>query len=162
MVDDGPRWLSREETDAWIALSSLTTHLPHVLDAQLQRDAGISFFDYQVLAWLSMSHDRTRRMSDLAAHADVKLSHLSRIVARLEDRGWVYRHPDPTDGRTTLATLTGTGWDKVVATAPSHVAEVRRRVFDGLAPEQVTALTDVARHVAAACGATVPQIDDEH
>lgn len=161
MADDAPRWLTRDQTDAWIALSSLTTHLPHALDAQLQRDAGLSLADYQVLSWLSMAATRTRRMRDLAARADVSLSHLSRIVARLEARGWVRRHPDPTDGRTTLATLTDDGWAKVVATAPGHADEVLRRVFDGLAPDQVAALTEVARHVADACGVTLPSIDDD-
>ena len=39
MVDDEPRWLTRDETHAWIALSALTTHLPHALDAQLQRES---------------------------------------------------------------------------------------------------------------------------
>jgi len=160
MVDDEPRWLTRDETRAWIALSALTTHLPHVLDAQLQRDAGISLADYQVLAWLSMSPDRTRRMRDLAVRADVSLSHLSRIVARLESRGWARREPDPTDGRTTLATLTDAGWEKVVATAPGHVAEVRRRVFDRLTDAQVRHLTDVAEHVTDACGATRPHLED--
>ena len=161
MVDDEPRWLTRDETHAWIALSGLFTHLPHLLDAQLQRDAGISFADYQVLAWLSMATGRTRRMRDLAARADVSLSHLSRIVARLEAQGWVRREPEPTDGRTTLATLTAAGWDKVVATAPGHVAEVRRRVFDGLTEAQVTALTDIARHITDACDVTLPPIDGD-
>ena len=158
MVDE-PQWLTRDETHAWIALCGLFTHLPHVLDRQLQADAGLSFADYQVLAWLSMAPARTRRMRDLAARADVTLSHLSRIVARLEDRGWVRRRPDPTDGRTTLATLTDDGWAKVVATAPGHVTEVRRRVFDGLTPDQLAALTDVARHVTDACDVVLPDID---
>ncbi|GIG41795.1 MarR family winged helix-turn-helix transcriptional regulator [Cellulomonas phragmiteti] len=161
MVDDDTRWLTRDETHAWIALVSLTVHLPHALDTQLQRDAGLSLTEYQVLSWLSMATRRTRRMRDLAARADVSLSHLSRIVARLEARGWVRRHPEPTDGRTTLATLTDDGWDKVVATAPGHAAEVRRRVFDGLTPAQVAALTDVARHVTDACGVTLPPIDGD-
>lgn len=158
MVDE-PHWLTRDETLAWIALCGVFTNLPHVLDRQLQRDADISLADYQVMAWLSMAPERTRRMRDLAARADVTLSHLSRIVARLEDRGWVRRRPDPTDGRTTLATLTDDGWTKVVATAPGHVTEVRRRVFDGLTPEQVAALDDVSRHITDACDVVLPDID---
>ncbi|MCM0639414.1 MarR family winged helix-turn-helix transcriptional regulator [Cellulomonas wangsupingiae] len=161
MVDDEPRWLSTDETNAWIALSALTTHLPHALDTQLQRDAGISLAEYHVLSWLSMAPDRTHRMRDLAARADVSLSHLSRIVARLEARGWIRRHPDPTDGRTTLATLTDAGWDKVVATAPGHVAEARRRVFDRLDDAQVGHLAAVARQVVEACGVTLPRVDGD-
>ena len=62
-------------------------------------------------------------------------------------RGWIRREPDPDDGRATLAILTDAGWDKVVATAPGHVAEVRRVVFDGLTPAQVDQLQQIGAHV---------------
>jgi DNA-binding MarR family transcriptional regulator len=72
---------------------------------------------------------------------------LSQVVGRLERRGWVRRTPDPTDGRSTLAILTDAGWDKVVATAPGHVAEVRRLVFDALTKAQHRQLRDIGRRV---------------
>src|SRR5262245_39974290 len=106
--------------------------LPAALDAQLLRDAGISHFEYQVLAGLSMEPERTLRMSDLAAFAEGSLSRLSQVVGRLERRGWIRRTPDPADGRYTLAILTDEGWHKVVATAPGHVDAVRQYVFDPL------------------------------
>ena len=142
-----PRWLSAEEMQAWLALASLLIRLPSALDAQLQRDAGLSHFEYQVLAGLSMSSQRTRRMSDLAAFTEASLSRLSQVVGRLERRGWVRRTPDPTDGRYTLAVLTDAGWDTVVATAPGHVAEVRRLVFDALTKAQHRQLRDIGRRV---------------
>ena len=148
-MDDGatPRWLTDDETRAWIALASTIVWLPTALDAQLQRDAGVSFVEYTVLSWLSMRPGRASRMSEIAALANVRLSHLSRIAARLEGRGWIRREPDPDDGRATLAILTDAGWDKVVATAPGHVAEVRRVVFDGLTPAQVDQLQQIGAHV---------------
>jgi DNA-binding MarR family transcriptional regulator len=60
------------------------------------------------------------------------------------------RRTDPSDRRATLASLTEAGWRKVVATAPGHVAEVRRLVFDDLSPEQVPQLRDICTRVAAA------------
>ena len=48
-----PRWLSAEERQTWLALTSVLIRLPAALDAQLRRDAGISHFEYQVLAELS-------------------------------------------------------------------------------------------------------------
>lgn len=48
------------------------------------------------------------------------LSHLSRVVSRLERAGWVRRIPDPTDGRCTLARLTDEGWRKVAAAVPGR------------------------------------------
>lgn len=145
--DEAPRWLTREETQAWIALASTLAWLPASLEEQLQRDAEMSFVEYLVLSWLSMRPGRAARMSEIAALANVRLSHLSRIAARLEARGWMRRGPDPDDGRATLAVLTDAGWDKVVATAPGHVAEVRRLVFDGLDPAQVDQLRQIGEHI---------------
>jgi DNA-binding MarR family transcriptional regulator len=151
-VEDGddPRWLTPEQTRAWIALASTTVWLPAALDAQLQRDAGMSFVEYMVLSWLSMSPRHTARMSDIASAANARPSHLSRIATRLEGHGWMRRAPDPDDGRATLAILTGAGWDKVVATAPGHVAEVQRIVFDDLAPVQVRQLQQITERIVAA------------
>jgi len=142
-----PRWLNGEEHRAWFALGSVLIRLPAALDAQLQRDAGISHFEYQVLAALSEAPDRTLRMSELAVLAEGSLSRLSQVVSRLERRGWVGRTPDPTDGRYTLAVLTDDGWDKVVATAPGHVDAVRTLVFDALTKAQIRQLTDIGHRI---------------
>jgi len=95
-----PRWLDAEESQAWRALASTLVRLPAALDAQLRRDAGISHFDYQVLALLSEAPGRTLRMSELATLAEGSLPRLSQVVARLEQRGWVRR--TPRSGRRTL------------------------------------------------------------
>jgi DNA-binding MarR family transcriptional regulator len=142
-----PRWLSTEEQQTWFALTGVLTWLPDAVDAQLQRDAGISHFEYQVMAMLSLSPQRTRRMSEVAALANGALPRLSRTVDRLDKRGWVIRRPDPVDGRATLAVLTEAGWEKVVATAPGHVAEVRRLIIDPLTRAQVRQLHEIATRI---------------
>jgi len=145
-----PRWLTPEQRQAWIALSVTTVALPSALDAQLERDAGISHVEYQVLSWLSMRPDRTARMSQVARLANMRAPHLSRVAARLEARGWLTRRTDPTDHRATLASLTDAGWQKVVEAAPGHAAEVQRLVFDNLTPEQVTQLLDICTRIVGA------------
>ena len=142
-----PRWLSAEERASWLALAAMMIKLPCALDAQLQRDAGISHFEYQVLAGLSESPDRSLRMSDLAVLANGSLSRLSHVVNRLERRGWVRRSADPADGRFTLAILTEQGWDKVVQTAPGHVEAVRSLVFDPLTEEQTKQLNQIGYRI---------------
>lgn len=136
-MEEEHRWLADYEQEAWLALANVMMRLPGVLDAQLQRDAGISHFEYVVMARLSMSPGRALRMSVLAEHVQASLSRLSQAVSRLERRGWIRRGPDPDDGRYTVAALTDDGMNKVVATAPGHVAEIRRYVFDRLSPAQV-------------------------
>lgn len=102
MNTDEPRWLDDEEQQTWFAMVSMLVSLPAALDAQLQRDTGISHFEYQVIAGLSMSPDRTRRMSDLADFAEASLSRPSHTAKRLENKGWLTRTPDPADGHFTL------------------------------------------------------------
>jgi DNA-binding MarR family transcriptional regulator len=138
-----PRWLTAQERASWLSLAAMLIKLPCALDAQLQRDAGLSHFEYQVLAGLSEAPGRSLRMSDLAVLANGSLSRLSHVVNRLEKRGWVRRSPDPADGRFTLAILTDQGWEKVVETAPGHVEAVRSFVFDALTEEQAKQLNQI-------------------
>ena len=146
-ASEEPRWLDAEESQAWRALAKTLERLPAALDAQLRRDAGISHFEYQVLALLSEAPARTLRMSELAMWAGSSLPRLSQVVARLEQRGWVRRAPDPADGRYTLATLTGQGQAKVTQAAPGHVQEVRRLVFDPLTKTQSRQLRAIGRRI---------------
>ena len=142
-----PPWLSDDERDAWIRLVGVFIKLPAALDAQLQRDAGISHFEYMVLSRLSEASGQTLRMSDLAVLANGSLSRLSHVVTRLERRGWVRREACPGDGRYTNAVLTDEGMAKVEATAPGHVAAVRDLVIDALRPEQVEQLRDISQAI---------------
>ncbi|WP_043262700.1 MarR family transcriptional regulator [Streptomyces sp. CT34] len=142
-----PRWLTDEEMRTWLALASLLLKLPTALDAQLHRDAGVTHFEYGVMANLSEAPERTLRMSELAALTNGSLSRLSQVVGRLEKKGCVRRTPDPSDGRYTLATLTDAGWAKIVETAPGYVEEVRRLVFDPLTKAQTRQLRDIGRRI---------------
>jgi DNA-binding MarR family transcriptional regulator len=134
--DPEPNWLSQEERRSWYALALLLNQLPAALDAQMQRDAGISQFEYMALSALSMAPERTMRMSLLGTYAGASLSRLSNVITRLENRGWVRRSSDPSNGRSTLATLTDEGYAVVSKAAPHHVAEVRRLVIDPLTKAQ--------------------------
>jgi DNA-binding MarR family transcriptional regulator len=142
-----PRWLSPTELDAWMATIGMLTRLPNLLDRQLQRDSGLTHFEYQALAGLSQSTDHTMRMSTLADFTEGQLPRLSQVAARLEKRGWITRRPDPTDRRSTLATLTDAGMEMLVAAAPGHVEQVRRIVFDPLTAAQVDQLHAIGRRI---------------
>ena len=152
---DEPQWLSPDEHDAWISLAWLMIKLPGEIDAQLQRDSGISFFEYLVLARLSMSPDRCLRMRELAQHVNGSMTRLSNVAKRLEQRGWMTRAPSAENGRYIEATLTEAGMAVVEKAAPGHVAAVRRYVFDALSPDQVTELRDIGRQIA-------DQVEGEH
>jgi DNA-binding MarR family transcriptional regulator len=133
-------WLNEEEQRAWRGVVQLFMKLPAAIDSNLQRAAGITQFEYAVLALLSESEDRTLRMSELAAGTNSSLSRLSHVVSRLEGRGWVSRQVCPDDGRATQAVLTTSGLAKVVDTAPGHIRAVRELVIDALTPTQLRQL----------------------
>jgi DNA-binding MarR family transcriptional regulator len=141
------RWLDDEQQRTWRAWLTVSELLPRALDAQLQRDAGISHAAYVVLAMISESPTRSRRMSDLARRANQSQSRLSHTVARLEDRGWVRRERSAEDGRGNLAVLTEAGWDVVRSVAPGHVDAVREAMFEPLTAEQSRVLGDVLQAI---------------
>lgn len=148
-VDTPSRWLDDDQQDLWQALLTIVIALPAVLDRQLQRDSGISNFEYSVLARLSAAGEATMRLSELARDCDGTQPRLSKVMDRFESRDWVVRRPDPADGRYTLATLTDAGRRKVVGSAPEHVAQVKRLVFDPLTAAQYRNLRPALTRMAA-------------
>lgn len=139
--------LSAQEDRTWSLLVGVMMWLPAELDTYLERVAGLSHAEYQVLRWLSLSEDREIHMTHLAATASVTPSHLSRIVARLQERGWITRSSDPSDARRTLARLTDPGADVVADTEPGYAAAVRNIVFRHLTPAQAQQLEDITEAV---------------
>jgi DNA-binding MarR family transcriptional regulator len=144
-----PRWLDDDQQQAWRKLVAVVTRLPSALDAQLQRDSGLTHFGYWVLVHLSDAPDRTLRLSHLAAQANSSLSRLSHVLTRLENLGLIRRERA---GRANVAVLTDTGCDQLAAAAPGHVETVRSLVFDGLDTGQVRRLDEV-------CAALLAQLD---
>jgi DNA-binding MarR family transcriptional regulator len=133
------RSLSHQEWSAWLQLVSTFTLLPAALDSQLQREAGMSHFEFVVMVALSRQPGRSLQLKDLAVVANGSLSRLSHVISRLERRGWV-RRTSGTQGRATHAQLTDAGYRKLMEAGPVHFREVRRLVFDVLTPEEMRAL----------------------
>ena len=148
------RWLSTEESAAWVRLVALTELLPGALDAQLLRDAGLTHFEYGVLMSLGAASDRTMRMTELASRTNATLPRLSHVARRLEERGLIRRFPCPEDRRATNATITDTGLQLIADAAPGHVETVRSNVLDALSPDQLEQLYAIA-------GAVLSRLDPD-
>jgi DNA-binding MarR family transcriptional regulator len=143
-----PRWLTEAEMAAWLPLVRLVHLLPQALDRQLREDTGISHVYYQILAMLSAAPEEQLRMSELARLTATSVSRLSHAVGSLEERGWVQRAACTDDRRGQLARLTDDGRQMLARTAPGHVAEVRRLLFDRLTAEEVHSLQLLAGKLA--------------
>src|SRR5260370_27677675 len=109
------------------------TLLPAAIDSQLQREAGMSHFEFGVMAALSRQPGRRLQLKDLAVVANGSLSRLSHVISRLERQGWV-RRVRGTKGRATNAELTDKGYRKLMEAGPHHLAGGRPLVFHLLTP----------------------------
>ncbi|WP_369023984.1 MarR family winged helix-turn-helix transcriptional regulator [Nocardia cyriacigeorgica] len=118
------------------------TRLPGALDTQLQREAGLTHFEFWVLSLLSEEPGHRLQMSELAHRANASLSRLSHVVSKLERMGWAER--TVTGGRRGVqAVLTDDGYKKVVEAAPGYLDAIRSLVFDGLDAGQISTLADL-------------------
>lgn len=137
------RWLSAPEQLAWRRLAAVLLTLPASMDAQLQREAGLTLFDYLVLSTLSEEPGQVLRMGVIASRTSSSLSRLSHVVSKLQAKGWLSRNPLPSNRRVTMVTLTDSGLTKVTDTAPAHVEHVHQIVFDVLHNDQVDQLSRI-------------------
>lgn len=143
---------SATELETWASVATLLERLPAALDAQLQRDSGLTHFEYGVLYALDNAPGWQLRMSVLAGYASCTLSRLSRAVSRLEAKHWASRAIDPDDGRFTLAVLTTAGHARVAQATPAHRELIDRVLFRALSPGQTKTLGEISRRVSAALG----------
>src|ERR1700756_3664703 len=141
------RWLDAEEQQVWAQLSTMILRLQPVLSAQLQREFGISQFEYLMLARLSETPGSMLRMSVLATITGSSLPRLSQAVGRLEKRAWISRQPDAHDSRYTVAVLTPAGLRQLQEAAPSHVDAVPEFVFDRLTRAQARQLGAISQRI---------------
>jgi len=137
-----PVWLDADERSLWLSLTCVLMKLPTALDAQLQRSAELTFFEYLLLAMLSEQPTHTLKMSELASITNASLSRLSHVARRLESRGLLTRSEDAEDRRCTNATVTKTGIALVEGAAPDHVMTVRQLVIDAVGKDGLEGFAD--------------------
>ncbi len=122
--------LNATEESFWRALMRIVLSLPHRLDVDLVRAAGITANEYTTLICLSEAPNRELRMADLANAAALSPSRITRLVEDLQVRGLVTKRASSEDGRGNVAQLTPAGMAKLKVAWPAHLASVRERVLD--------------------------------
>ena len=141
--------LSPAEEALWRTTMWLLKVLPRHLETDLMRGAGVTSSEYTTLMCLSEAPNRELRMTDLANTTGVSGSRTTRLVDELASRGLVTKDASSSDGRGNVARLTPRGMAKLRSAWPVHLASVRARFFDHIAPEAVAQL---ATALAAAAG----------
>jgi DNA-binding MarR family transcriptional regulator len=107
---------------AWHELLARHARATSSLERRLQHDHGLGVSEYEVLERLAGSDHGKSRMQDLAEAVHLSQSALSRVVARLEADGLVFRGMCPEDRRGIIACVTDSGRERYEAARPTHRA----------------------------------------
>lgn len=131
------------ESRAWMNLTSVAQLLPAALDAQLQRDAGLTHFEFVVLSVLRLQGTPELRAKQIAEATNSTLPRLSHVLSRLEKRRLVARSACEDDRRATNVTLTTEGRALLIRAMPEHLATIRTLVLDHLSRSELEQLADI-------------------
>ncbi|RPA61079.1 MarR family transcriptional regulator [Gordonia oryzae] len=104
--------------------------------------------------WTIINHGPLR-LSELADRESVTMPTMSRIVASLEQQGFVERAPDPDDGRARLLVATVAGTEHINH-ARSTKAQILGTAMERLDPQTRSHLTEGVVALAAALTDTAP------
>jgi DNA-binding MarR family transcriptional regulator len=114
---------------AWLELHQVSGLLYGELSRRLEAEAGMTAAEHDVLWYLANTPDRRLTMSDLADRLMITRSGATRLIDRMEKRGWVGRETLPENRRSTYAVLTAAG-TKAVRRSVGVVWTVRPTLFD--------------------------------
>lgn len=112
---------------------------------------------FEVLIRLVRSPQARLRMSELAQQVQLSTSGLTRLVDRLEVRGYVRREACPGDRRGLNAALTDEGREAVEAALPQHLESLQRHLVEPLGGDVAT-LTELLRALRDSAGPCPPPI----
>jgi DNA-binding MarR family transcriptional regulator len=129
--------LTETELAAWQAFLHAHEQVTAVLDAELRKEHGLTWSEYDVLVRLARAPGRSLRMSDLAQRVMMSASGLTRVVDRLADEGLVDRRRDSGDGRVVFTQLTDRGRDWVRKAARTHLRGIREHFIGRLSRGQL-------------------------
>ena len=139
---------SREELRAWRLFFESALALGDVLDAEIERDAGIPLRWYDVLVQLEESPDGIA-MNALADRILYSKSGFTRVVDRMEDAGLVRRVRPESDRRSILVVLTDEGRETMELARRHHRHGIEQHFSRHLADTDVKALTRALEKVSA-------------
>jgi DNA-binding MarR family transcriptional regulator len=114
--------------NAWHLLRAAHARVEQDLGGELARVCGLSLSEFDALFYLRLHASEALRIGDLQAAVDLSQPALSRLVARLEQRGLLCREPVPEDARAATLRLTSAG-EEVLVTATQIHTQVVHRVF---------------------------------
>ena len=138
---DGLKHASWQRASAFLGLVRAGEALVRDLDAELERDHGISLRAHEVLLVHALFAPGGRlRMAELTGRTPLSQSRVSRLGAELEARGLVERSRADGDGRGVQVSITPRGIEKFRAAQDTHLAGLERGLYARLTDREIRQL----------------------
>jgi len=131
---------------AWQTLRMAHDRVAQQLSAELDGACGLALNEFDVLLYLR-THDRDEvRLNALLDAVSLSQPALSRLVARLEERGLVTRSKNEEDGRAVVVCLTTSGANLIDRAIEIHAQVVNETLISKISgPEQAALLKTLSR-----------------
>jgi DNA-binding MarR family transcriptional regulator len=129
--------------DAWVSFLRSHAAITRELNAQLQREHGLTLSDYEVLLHLSQADGHRLRRVDLAERVVLTASGITRLLEGLERCGCVEKAHCDSDARVTYAQLTEAGHAKLAEAAVTHLAGIDELFTGRYSGSELATLSDL-------------------
>lgn len=143
--------LTMGELRAWRGLLRAHACLSKRLDQALDQAHRLPMSSYEVLHHLHEASGERMRMCDLAEHAQLSRSGLTRLVDRLEREGLLARCSCDHDARGAYACLTDAGRQKLEEARVTQMAVIREHFFSRFSGAELELLADMWERLAPPC-----------
>jgi DNA-binding MarR family transcriptional regulator len=140
----------RRGLQAWDALLRAHATLLRQLETDLESKTSLALADFDVLAQLAIAGG-SLRMTELADHALISRSGMTRRVTRLVQEGLVRRTHADADGRGVVIQLTKSGVDRLIVAAPVHMRGVSDLFLTKLDDQELAVLASALAKVTLDC-----------
>jgi DNA-binding MarR family transcriptional regulator len=132
---------------AWNRFLRAHATTSRLLNAQLQKQHGLTINDYEALQVLACAEGRRMRRVDLARRLVLTPSGVTRLLEGLESAGLVERAACASDLRVTYAQLTDSGAAKLREASCGHEGSIRSLMEEHLSPAEIEQLANVLAKV---------------
>lgn len=140
VTPSAPAELTDAEQAAWRGFVRVHTAMARALDAELERAHGLSLSSFEVLKALRCSEEGRLRMADLAEHALLSRSGMTRLVDRLERQSLLTRCQCSDDARGCFAVLSPGGVELLERARPTYLESVRAGFLSHLSQDELEGL----------------------
>jgi DNA-binding MarR family transcriptional regulator len=131
---------------AWQTLRMAHDRVAQRLGAELSRECGLAINEFDVLLYLRLHKEDEVRISALLQSVTLSQPALSRLIARLEERGLLTRSQADDDGRAIVVRLTESGTALIDRAIEIHARAVHETLTSKFTEaEQATLLQTLGR-----------------